>query len=57
MALPTRPRVVPGLDVLHRRDGELQIGVEPRHAVVLNNLSPMLTDIVRGLDAVAAPPP
>ncbi|TWH22587.1 ThiF family adenylyltransferase [Prauserella rugosa] len=50
VTLPARPRVVPGLDVLHRREGELQIGLDPRHAVVLNKLSPMLVDLLRGLD-------
>ncbi|MBB3661747.1 bacteriocin biosynthesis cyclodehydratase domain-containing protein [Prauserella sediminis] len=49
-ALPERPRIVPGLDVLERGEGELQIGLERRHAVVLDTLSPMLMDLVRGLD-------
>lgn len=49
-ALPERPRIVPGLQVLERGQGELQIGLEPRHAVVLDALSPMLMDLVRGLD-------
>lgn len=49
-SLPERPRVVPGLEVLERGEGALQIGLEPRHAVVLDTLSPMLMDLVRGLD-------
>ncbi|GAA1229488.1 ThiF family adenylyltransferase [Prauserella halophila] len=49
-SLPDRPRIVPGLQVLERGEGELQIGLEPRHAVVVNALSPMLMDLVRGLD-------
>lgn len=50
VSLPARPRIVPGLDVLERAAGELQIGLEPRHAVVLSRLSPMLIDLIRGLD-------
>lgn len=37
--LPTRPRVVAGLPVLRRRGGELQIGLDPRHATVVEGLS------------------
>jgi bacteriocin biosynthesis cyclodehydratase domain-containing protein len=36
--LPTRPRVVAGLPVLRRRRGELQIGLDPRHATVVGGL-------------------
>ncbi|MFC4856785.1 TOMM precursor leader peptide-binding protein [Actinophytocola glycyrrhizae] len=35
---PVRPRVVAGLPVLRRRGGELQIGLDPRHAVVVDGL-------------------
>lgn len=49
-SLPERPRIVPGLEVLERGEGILQIGLEARHAVVLDKLSPMLADLVRGLD-------
>ncbi|MGB3438000.1 MAG: hypothetical protein WBA97_04525 [Actinophytocola sp.] len=37
--LPTRPRVVAGLPVLRRKGGELQIGLDPRHATVVEGLS------------------
>jgi hypothetical protein len=37
--LPTRPRIVAGLPVLRRRQGELQIGLDPRHATVVDNLT------------------
>ena len=37
--LPTRPRVVAGLPVLRRRGGELQIGLDPRHATIVEGLS------------------
>jgi bacteriocin biosynthesis cyclodehydratase domain-containing protein len=37
--LPARPRVVAGLPVLRRRPGELQIGLDPRHATVVDGLS------------------
>jgi hypothetical protein len=36
--LPARPRVVAGLPVLRRRRGELQIGLDPRHATVVGGL-------------------
>lgn len=36
--LPARPRVVAGLPVLRRRGGELQIGLDPRHATVVDGL-------------------
>jgi hypothetical protein len=37
--LPARPRVVAGLPVLRRRGGELQIGLDPRHATIVEGLS------------------
>src|ERR1044072_2637197 len=37
--LPTRPRVVAGLPVLRRGGCELQIGLDPRHAMVVAGLS------------------
>jgi bacteriocin biosynthesis cyclodehydratase domain-containing protein len=37
--LPARPRVVAGLPVLRRKAGELQIGLDPRHATVVDGLS------------------
>lgn len=37
--LPARPRVVAGLPVVRRRAGELQIGLDPRHARVVDGLS------------------
>ncbi len=37
--LPVRPRVVAGLPVLRRKGGELQIGLDPRHAKVVEGLS------------------
>ncbi|MFL6145202.1 MAG: ThiF family adenylyltransferase [Labedaea sp.] len=36
--LPKRPRVRPGLQVLRRRPGEIQIGLDPRHAAVVSSL-------------------
>jgi len=36
--LPTRPRVVADLPILRRRHGELQIGLDPRHAAVVDGL-------------------
>lgn len=50
VTIPRRPRLVPGLEVLERRPDELQIGLEPRHAVVAPHLPPILMDILRSLD-------
>jgi bacteriocin biosynthesis cyclodehydratase domain-containing protein len=45
-----RPRLLPGLPVLHRRAGETQIGLDPRHAVVISGLSDAATAVLRELD-------
>jgi len=37
-SVPARPRLVSGLPLLRRRIGELQIGLDPRHAAVLGGL-------------------
>ncbi|MEU6645853.1 TOMM precursor leader peptide-binding protein [Saccharomonospora sp. NPDC046836] len=50
VTLPRRPRLVPGLDVLERRANEIQIGLDPRHAVIATGLPPILMDILLGLD-------
>ncbi|MGQ0841449.1 hypothetical protein [Actinokineospora sp.] len=36
--LPSRPRLRPGLAVLHRGPGEIQIGLDPRRATVVSGL-------------------
>ncbi|MEC3978970.1 ThiF family adenylyltransferase [Amycolatopsis sp. H20-H5] len=48
--LPRRPRLLPGLDVLERGPGEVQIGLDPRHAVVAAGLTPGVITALRGLD-------
>ncbi|SDN07382.1 hypothetical protein [Allokutzneria albata] len=48
--LPQRPRLLPGLPVLWRGDGTVQIGLDPRHAVVVDRLSPDLVRVLRELD-------
>lgn len=47
--LPARPRVVPGLPVLRRRRGELQIGLDPRHAMVVGGLSDGVVTVAQRL--------
>ncbi|WP_246127722.1 TOMM precursor leader peptide-binding protein [Amycolatopsis rhizosphaerae] len=47
--LPRRPRLKAGLGVFDRRPGEVQIGLDPRHAMVASDLSP---DLVRALRLV-----
>ncbi|EIE97762.1 ThiF family adenylyltransferase [Saccharomonospora glauca] len=48
--LPRRPRLRAGLPVVERREGELQIGLDPRHGVIATDLPPVLVDVLRGLD-------
>lgn len=51
--LPTYPRTVPGLDVLLRKPGEIQFGLDPRHAMVAHDLPPRVVETLRGLDGLA----
>ncbi|WP_344883545.1 hypothetical protein [Allokutzneria multivorans] len=48
--LPRRPRLLPGLPVLWRGDSTVQIGVDPRRAVVVDELSPDMARALRELD-------
>lgn len=48
--LPARPRVLPGLPVLHRTSGETQIGIDPRHAVVVSNVPASVASVLHSLD-------
>lgn len=48
--LPERPRLVEGLSVFERSSSEIQIGLDPRHAVVVNGLPTAIVGILRGLD-------
>jgi bacteriocin biosynthesis cyclodehydratase domain-containing protein len=54
--LPRRPRVLPGLAVLRRGDHEVQIGIDPRHGVLLDNLSEDLIDLLPALDGRSTVP-
>ncbi|GAA4660147.1 MULTISPECIES: TOMM precursor leader peptide-binding protein [Amycolatopsis] len=48
--LPRRPRLRPGLQVFDRKPGEVQIGLDPRHAMVASGLTPDLVRIMHRLD-------
>ncbi len=48
-----RPRLLPGLAVLHRQIGELQLGTDPRHAVVLSGVAEPLVRMLHALDGRA----
>ncbi|MQA11207.1 MAG: hypothetical protein GEU98_22135 [Pseudonocardiaceae bacterium] len=48
--LPARPKLLAGLPVLGRRGGELQIGLDPRHAMVISGLPKGVAEILRQLD-------
>ena len=45
-----RPRLLPGLQVLHRGRGEVQVGTDPRHAVVLVDVPQPLAKLLHTLD-------
>jgi hypothetical protein len=45
-----RPRLLPGLPVLHRTHDELQIGTDPRHAIVLSGIAEPLVTLLHTLD-------
>ncbi|WP_236795316.1 ThiF family adenylyltransferase [Amycolatopsis sp. GM8] len=48
--LPKRPRLRPGLEVYDRCPGEIQIGLDPRHAMVATELSPDLVRVLHSID-------
>jgi hypothetical protein len=45
-----RPRLLPGLQVLHRGYGEVQVGTDPRHAVVLVDVPEPMAKLLHTLD-------
>lgn len=45
-----RPRLLPGLQVLHRGHGEVQVGTDPRHAVVLLGVPESIVRLLHTLD-------
>ncbi|MFC9257155.1 TOMM precursor leader peptide-binding protein [Amycolatopsis thailandensis] len=52
--LPAFPVLLPGLDVLERGDGEIQIGLDPAHAVVVAGVATEVAEALRGLDGTKA---
>ncbi|RSM70147.1 hypothetical protein DL991_38205 [Amycolatopsis sp. WAC 01375] len=52
--LPAFPALLPGLEVLERGSGELQIGLDPAHAVVLAGVASEVAEALRGLDGTRA---
>lgn len=54
MTAPARPFLVPGAHVLRRHDGRLQVGLDPRAAVVLP-AGPAAGPVLKGLDGSALP--
>jgi hypothetical protein len=48
--LPKRPRLLTGLPVLQRGEDELQLGLDPRHAVVVEGVTKTVAESVRRLD-------
>ncbi|NUT52823.1 MAG: hypothetical protein HOV94_36885, partial [Saccharothrix sp.] len=51
--LPQRPRVLPGLPLLRRRADVVQIGTDPRHAVLVEDVPEPMASVLLGLDGRA----
>ncbi|GAA5118613.1 TOMM precursor leader peptide-binding protein [Haloechinothrix salitolerans] len=52
-AQPRSPRLIAGVSALRRGNTEVQIGLDPRHAVVIGNLPPVVARLLRSLDGTA----
>lgn len=52
VCLPERPRLRPGLELFDRAPGEIQIGLDPRHAMVASGLPSDLVAAMHRLDGV-----
>ncbi|MEU4447839.1 thiamine biosynthesis protein ThiF [Actinosynnema sp. NPDC050801] len=50
MDLPNRPRVLPGLPLLRRRHDVVQIGTDPRHAMLVEDVPEPMASVLLGLD-------
>ncbi|WP_344431850.1 TOMM precursor leader peptide-binding protein [Amycolatopsis minnesotensis] len=50
IVLPVKPKLLPGLDVLERGDGQVQFGVHSGHSVVACDVSPDILSALRRLD-------
>ena len=50
MDLPNRPRVLPGLPLLRRRDDVVQIGTDPRHAMLVEDVPEPMASVLLGLN-------
>jgi hypothetical protein len=51
--LPRRLRLLAGLPVLRRGDHEIQLGLDPRHAVVIEGVTKMVAESIHRLDGRA----
>ncbi|MPY80706.1 MAG: TOMM precursor leader peptide-binding protein [Actinophytocola sp.] len=52
-ARPPRPRFIPGVRAVQRNHTDVQVGLDPRHAVVIDNLPPAVARLLRSLDGTA----
>ncbi|WP_409495593.1 TOMM precursor leader peptide-binding protein [Amycolatopsis sp. cmx-11-12] len=52
--LPAFPVLLPGLDVLERGNGEVQVGLDPAHAVVITEVASEVAGALRKLDGKRA---
>lgn len=48
-----RPRLISGVMALQRNHTDVQIGLDPQHGVVVNNLAPVVARLLRSLDGTA----
>lgn len=49
-SLPRRPKVLTGLPVLRRGEDEIQLGLDPRHAVVIGGVTKTVAESIQNLD-------
>ncbi|WP_037321256.1 hypothetical protein [Amycolatopsis orientalis] len=54
IVIPAFPALLPGLDVLERGNGDIQIGLDPAHAVVIAGVATEVAEALRGLDGKRA---
>jgi bacteriocin biosynthesis cyclodehydratase domain-containing protein len=54
--LPRRPRLLPGLAVLRRGRHEVQIGIDPRHGVLLDGMTEGLIELLPAMNGQATVP-
>ncbi|MPY99583.1 MAG: hypothetical protein GEU97_16580 [Actinophytocola sp.] len=55
-APPARPRLASGIRAFQRTHTAVQVGLDPRHAVVIDNVPPVVARLLRSLDGTVTVP-